>query len=82
MRGPYDAIVTKRLRVEGFIILDYLPRFAEAAMQLAQWMMEGKLKHRDTIVEGLEQAPTAVNLLFDGGNLGKLLVKVADPPIS
>jgi len=44
--------------------------------------MEGKLKHRDTIVEGLEQAPTAVNLLFDGGNLGKLLVKVADPPIA
>jgi NADPH-dependent curcumin reductase CurA len=82
MRGPYDAILMKRLRVEGFIILDYLSRFAEGAMQLAQWMVEGKLVHRDTIVDGLEQAPTAVNLLFDGGNFGKLLVKVADPPVA
>jgi hypothetical protein len=79
MRGPYDAILVKRLKVEGFIVLDFVDRFAEGAMQLAQWMMEGKLKHRDTIVEGLEQAPVAVNMLFDGENVGKLLVKVAEP---
>jgi NADPH-dependent curcumin reductase CurA len=82
MLGPYDAILMKRLRVEGFIVIDYLPRFAEGAMQLAQWMIEGKLVHRDTIVEGLEQAPRAVNMLFDGENVGKLLVKVAEPPIA
>lgn len=81
MRGPYDAILMKRLRVEGFIVIDYLPRAAEAVMQLAQWMIEGRLKHRDTIVDGLERAPTAVNMLFDGANLGKLLVRVAEPPI-
>ena len=46
----------------------------------AQWMAEGKLKHRDTIVDGLERAPEALNLLFDGGNVGKLIVKIADPP--
>jgi NADPH-dependent curcumin reductase CurA len=79
MRGRFDVVLMKRLRVQGFIILDFLPRFAEGAMQLAQWMMEGKLKHRETIVEGLEQAPVAINQLFDGTNVGKLLVKVAEP---
>ena len=69
----------KRLQVRGFIVIDYLPRFAEGVAQLAQWYAEGRVKHRDTIVTGLEQAPTALNMLFDGGNLGKLLIKVADP---
>jgi hypothetical protein len=45
-------------------------------MQLAQWVVEGKLKHRETIVDGLENAPVAVNKLFDGGNIGKLVVKL------
>ena len=57
-----------------------VPGLAEAITQLAQWMAEGKLKHRDTIVDGLERAPEALNLLFDGGNVGKLIVKIADPP--
>ncbi len=82
MRGRFDVILMKRLRVQGFIVIDYLPRFPEAAMQLAQWMMEGKLKHRETVVDGLEQAPVAINQLFDGGNVGKLVVKVADPPVA
>jgi NADPH-dependent curcumin reductase CurA len=81
MRGRFDTILMKRLRVQGFIVIDYMPRFPEAAMQLAQWMMEGRLKHRETVVEDLAQAPTAINMLFDGGNVGKLLVKVADPPV-
>src|SRR5262245_41420738 len=76
MRGRFDTILMKRLRVQGFIVIDYIPRFPEGAMQLAQWLMEGKLKHRETIVEGLEQAPTAINMLFDGTNIGKLLIKV------
>ncbi|MEO8604966.1 MAG: NADP-dependent oxidoreductase, partial [bacterium] len=78
MRGRFDVVLMKRLRVQGFIVLDFLPRFAEGAAQLAQWLREGKLVHRDTIVEGFEQAPRALNLLFDGGNMGKLLVKCAD----
>jgi NADPH-dependent curcumin reductase CurA len=49
----------------------------EAVMQLGQWMMQGKLRHADTIVDGLASAPEALNMLFDGGNRGKLLVKVA-----
>jgi NADPH-dependent curcumin reductase CurA len=77
MTGPYDTILMKRLTVSGFIILDYAPRYLEAIMQLGQWMMQGKLRHADTIVDGLERAPEALNMLFDGGNRGKLLIKVS-----
>jgi NADPH-dependent curcumin reductase CurA len=70
------TILVRRLRVQGFIILDYASRFMEAAKQLGQWKMFGKLKDRETIVEGLEKAPDAINMLFTGGNTGKLIVKV------
>ncbi len=69
-------IVTRRLRMQGFIVIDYLDRFAEAAMQLAVWAGEGRLKHRVHVVDGFLSAPTAINLLFTGGNVGKLVVKL------
>ena len=69
-------LIVKRLKVEGFLILDYVSRFTEGATQLGKWKMMGKLKDRETIVEGLEKAPDAINMLFTGGNIGKLLVKV------
>jgi hypothetical protein len=62
--------------VEGFLVLDYGARFVEAATQLGKWKMMGKLKDRQTVVEGLEKAPEAINMLFTGGNTGKLIVKV------
>jgi hypothetical protein len=74
--ASFATVIVKRLRVEGFIILDYADRFMKAAMQLGQWKMFGKLKDRETIVEGLEKAPEAINMLFTGGNIGKLIVKV------
>lgn len=76
--GPvhWFNIVPMRARVEGFIVLDYLPRALEAILAMHAWMAEGRLVNRVQIVEGLEQAPTAINLLFTGGNTGKLLVKV------
>ncbi|PYT82894.1 MAG: NADP-dependent oxidoreductase [Acidobacteria bacterium] len=74
--ASFAAVLMKRLRVEGFIVLDYAPRFTEAGTQLAQWKMLGKIKDRETIVEGLEKAPDAINMLFTGGNTGKLIVKV------
>ena len=74
--ASFAPIVVKRLRVQGFIILDYASRFMEAAKQLGQWKMLGKLKDRETIVEGLEKASEAINMLFTGGNTGKLIVKV------
>jgi len=69
-------VIVKRLKIEGFLILDYVSRFTEAAMELGKWKMMGKLKDRQTIVEGLEKASDAINMLFTGGNTGKLIVKV------
>ena len=70
------TVIVKRLHIQGFLILDYAARFMEAATQLGQWKMFGKLKDRETIVEGLEKAPDAINMLFTGGNTGKLIVKL------
>jgi NADPH-dependent curcumin reductase CurA len=72
----FGTVLVKRLRVQGFIVIDYASRFMEAATQLGQWKMFGKLKDRETVVEGLEKAPDAINMLFTGGNIGKLIVKV------
>jgi NADPH-dependent curcumin reductase len=74
--ASFSTILVKRLRVEGFIVIDYASRFTEAATQLGKWKMFGKLKDRETIVEGLEKAPDAINKLFTGGNIGKLIVKL------
>ena len=76
MRGDFSPILMRRIELRGFIVIDFMEKFAEGAMQLAQWVVEGKLKHRETIVDGLENAPVAVNKLFDGGNIGKLVVKL------
>ncbi|WP_421862111.1 NADP-dependent oxidoreductase [Parvibaculum sp.] len=80
MRGDFSPILMRRIEVRGFIVVDFMEKFAEGAMQLAQWVVEGKLKHRETIVDGLENAPVAVNRLFDGENIGKLVVKVSEAP--
>jgi NADPH-dependent curcumin reductase CurA len=74
--SSFSQIIIKRLRVEGFLILDYAARFMEAGKQLGMWKMMGKLKDRQTIVEGLENAPDAINMLFRGDNTGKLIVEL------
>jgi NADPH-dependent curcumin reductase CurA len=76
----YMELVVKRARIQGFLVLDFLDRFPEAVLQLATWEAEGRLAWRDTIVEGLERAPDALNMLFRGENQGKLLVQVAPDP--
>ncbi len=80
--GPrnYANILLRRARVEGFIITDYVDRFAESAMALARWMVEGKLKYRAEVVDGLDQAPAALGRLFSGDKLGKLMIRVSEPP--
>jgi hypothetical protein len=76
----YMNLVVKRARIQGFLVLDYLDRFPEAVLQLAAWVEEGLIKDRDQIVDGLEHAPGALNMLFAGENTGKLLVQVAPEP--
>lgn len=73
----FGAIITKRATVRGFLILDYFAQIKDATTQLGQWLAEGKLQSRETVVEGLENTPESLNLLFDGGNTGKLVVKIA-----
>jgi NADPH-dependent curcumin reductase CurA len=80
--GPknYVQLIIQRARMEGFIISDYLPRFAEGFRQMSQWVAEGKIKYTVDVVEGLENSTTAINRLFTGANTGKLLVKISDEP--
>jgi NADPH-dependent curcumin reductase CurA len=60
-----------------FVVTEWIDEFEDAARQLGQWIQEGKLKYRETVVEGIENAPQAFNMLFTGENFGKLLIKVA-----
>jgi len=76
----YMNLVIKRARIQGFLVLDYLDRFPEAVVQLATWEAEGRIAWRDTVVDGLEKAPEALNMLFRGENKGKLLVQVGPDP--
>jgi NADPH-dependent curcumin reductase CurA len=79
MLGDFSPILMRRILIRGFIVSDFAAGFLDALMELASWIAEGKLKHKDTIVDGLENAPTAINKLFEGSNTGKLIVKIADP---
>jgi hypothetical protein len=79
--GPknYMQLVIMRARMEGFLLLDFAPRFGEAIQKLSGWVNEGRITYAEDIQEGLENAPTTLNRLFSGQNLGKQLLKVADP---
>jgi hypothetical protein len=78
--GPkhYLNLLLKRGRMEGFLVLDYLPRAAEAVMQLWQWVQAGELKDRVDVMHGLENAPRALIRLFTGENQGKQLLRIAE----
>jgi NADPH-dependent curcumin reductase CurA len=80
--GPrnYISLIVQRARMQGFIVTDFLPRFAEAFMQISQWLGEGKIKYAVDVVQGLENATTAINRLFTGANTGKLLVQISAEP--
>jgi len=79
--GPTNImnLVVMRARMEGFIVIDYMDRFAEGAAALAGWMQSGELVHRDDIQEGFENIPATLNRLFTGKNIGKQMLKIADP---
>jgi NADPH-dependent curcumin reductase CurA len=76
--GPknYFNLVFKRARMEGFLAGDYAPRFDEALAQMQTWVEEGRLKQRETVIEGFENLPKALIALFEGANTGKMMVKV------
>ena len=71
------AVLTQRLRMQGLIVFDWADRIPEAIAELGRWHKEGKLKIREDVREGgLEAFPDVLNLLYTGGNLGKLVLKV------
>jgi NADPH-dependent curcumin reductase CurA len=73
------TILKKRIRMQGFIIFDdYGARFDEFLQQMSSWVEQGKIKFREDIVDGLEQAPQAFIGLLQGKNFGKLVIRVAD----
>jgi NADPH-dependent curcumin reductase CurA len=76
--GPRNMflIVTKRLRIQGYIIRDHYERFGEFAEQAGAWVADGRLQYRETVIEGIENAPKAFLGLLRGENIGKMLVKV------
>jgi NADPH-dependent curcumin reductase CurA len=77
--GPrnYFLIVTKRLTVRGFIVSDWLRRLPEFLAEVAPAVSDGRIRSRETIVEGLARAPEAFLGLFGGENVGKMIVKLA-----
>lgn len=72
-------MITKRARIEGFLVSEYSDRHAEALVEMSEWVRQGRLKYRETIEEGgIESAPAAFISMLKGGNIGKQLVKIAD----
>lgn len=79
--GPRNlmTLVTRRIRMQGFIVIDYLARAPEAIAALGEWVAAGELAWRDDIQEGFENIPATLQRLFDGRNTGKQMLKLADP---
>jgi len=81
--GPqnYLNLVMVNGRMEGILAKDYLPRFPEAIAAMRGWLRSGQLKSKEDVVVGLENAPAAFARNFTGDNVGKQLLKIAEPPL-
>jgi NADPH-dependent curcumin reductase CurA len=75
----YVNLIVRSSSMRGFLLFDYAARFSEAIADLTSWAKAGKLQSRVDVVQGLENAPEGLRRLFTGANLGKQLVKIADP---
>lgn len=69
-------LVAARAKIQGFIVYDYEDRADEARQAIAGWLKEGRIKYRETVMEGIENAPRALISVLQGGNIGKQLIKV------
>jgi NADPH-dependent curcumin reductase CurA len=70
-------VLSKRLRIQGFIVSDFAEHAKDFAREVGGWLQEGRIRYREDVVDGLEKAPEAFIGLLQGRNFGKLLVKVA-----
>jgi len=76
----FARMITHRLRVQGFLVLDYAHRAKEMGAELGPWVLEGKVKWKVHVDDGLEGAVSSLNRLFTGDHDGKLLVRVSEEP--
>lgn len=76
--GPrlQPILLTRSVLMQGFIISNYQSQFNEGSKNLAKWIQEGKLKYKETIVKGFDKLPAALLGLFEGENIGKMIVEV------
>ncbi|MCZ6617084.1 MAG: NADP-dependent oxidoreductase, partial [Gammaproteobacteria bacterium] len=77
-RGVPGLLVNKRLRMQGFLVFDYIEEYETARFEIKNWLANGELKTWEDAYEGLESAPRALVDLLAGGNIGKRIVRVAD----
>ncbi len=76
--GPnLGFVVSRRVRIEGMIVADQPERLVEWRALAAPWVRDGSLRHRETLIDGLERAPEALRQVLRGGNFGKMLVRLA-----
>ena len=80
VRGPanYLSLLVNRARMEGMIVFDYAARYPEGVQRLGAWLRDGAIRSREHVVEGFEQFPDALTMLFEGKNFGKLVLKIGD----
>jgi NADPH-dependent curcumin reductase CurA len=80
--GPNNLFlaIVKRLTLRGFLIFDHADRRPQFYTDMGRWVQEGRIRWRETILEGIENAPRAFIGLFRGENLGKMLVRIGPDP--
>ncbi|MEO7495198.1 MAG: NADP-dependent oxidoreductase [Massilia sp.] len=78
VKGPsnYLSLLVNRARMEGMVVFDFADRYHLGVAAIGQWIAEGSFKSREDIVDGIEQFPDALLMLFEGRNFGKLVLKV------
>jgi hypothetical protein len=78
--GNLFLAIAKRLTLQGFLVFDHIDRRIQFYSDMGRWILEGRIKWKETIIEGIENAPNAFIGLFKGENFGKMLVRVGPDP--
>ena len=78
VQGPknYMSLLVNRGSMKGMVVLDYVPKYSDAMKEMSQWMAEGKLKAKEDVYEGIENFRDTFYRLFNGGKIGKLVLKI------
>jgi len=73
-------VTTRRLTIQGFIVIDHFDKMPQFLADMGKWIAEGKIRWKETIVDGIENATEAFIGLFKGQNFGKMIVKLGSDP--